>query len=157
MKLSLAVWWSTMVTLLFWNECNTAMLISTRALSFHNVAVVWVSNSMQRATFYVNHMRHRGHERHEYHIKLINWIWIINEVKCITSRIFKRLVSQRFRQPISVDMYHPLNAVAVNSMPPQSNSILDTAGTAYHRKLRSLNQSYLKIWVFEYCTWQNDR
>lgn len=57
----------------------------------------------------------------------------------LTSSMLRRLVSHRFRHPISVDMYHPLKAVAVNWMPPQSNSIPDTAGSAYQRRFRSAN------------------
>lgn len=53
------------------------------------------------------------------------------------------LESHRFRHPISVDIYHPLNDVAVNSIPPQSKSMFDTAGRAYHLRLSSANQSYL--------------
>lgn len=58
--------------------------------------------------------------------------------------MFLRFTSHKFRQPISVDMYHPLNEVAENCIPPQSNNILLTAGNAYHLKLSSLNHSNLK-------------
>lgn len=47
------------------------------------------------------------------------------------------------REPISADMYQPLNGQAVNSRPPISNSILATAGNTYHFKSKSSNQSYL--------------
>lgn len=63
----------------------------------------------------------------------------------LTSVKFLRLTSHRFLQPISVDMYQPLNDVAVNWMPPQSKSILLTAGTAYHLNCISLNHLYLLI------------
>ena len=69
------------------------------------------------------------------------------ECMCIelTSIKFLRFTSHRFLQPISVDIYHPLNAVAVNWMPPQSNIMLDTAGTAYHLKFNSENHLYLLV------------
>lgn len=50
MKLSLAVWWSTMVTLRLWYECKTAILTSTTALSFHNEVGVRVSRFIFKAT-----------------------------------------------------------------------------------------------------------
>lgn len=56
-KLSLAVWWSTIVTLVFWNECKTAIFISTRVLSFHNVEDVFVSRFIRSATVCVFRMR----------------------------------------------------------------------------------------------------
>lgn len=62
----------------------------------------------------------------------------------LTSNMFLRFTSHKFRQPISVDMYHPLNEVAENCIPPQSKSILLTAGNAYHLRLSSLNHSNLK-------------
>jgi len=40
-------------------------------------------------------------------------------------------------------MYQPLNGQPLNSRPPISSSILDTAGRPYHRRHRSLNQSNL--------------
>lgn len=58
-----------------------------------------------------------------------------------TSRILNRLLSQKFLQPTSVPMYQPLKAVPVNSRPPQSILILETAGKAYQRKPRSWNHS----------------
>lgn len=61
----------------------------------------------------------------------------------LTSVKFLRFGSNRFLQPISVDIYQPLNDVAVNWMPPQSNSIFDTAGNAYHLKFNSENHLYL--------------
>lgn len=51
-KLSLAVWWSTMVTLWLWNECKTAIFASTSALSFHSDVGVRVSKSIFIAIFY---------------------------------------------------------------------------------------------------------
>lgn len=68
-------------------------------------------------------------------------------VMCIqlTSIKFLRFTSHKFLQPISVDIYHPLKDVAVNWMPPQSNIIEDTAGTAYHLKFNSENHLYLLI------------
>uniref|UniRef100_A0A182QLU0 Uncharacterized protein n=1 Tax=Anopheles farauti TaxID=69004 RepID=A0A182QLU0_9DIPT len=57
----------------------------------------------------------------------------------LTSSRLRRFASHRLRQPISVDIYHPLKAVAVNWMPPQSNNIDDTIGTAYHRRFSSAN------------------
>lgn len=62
----------------------------------------------------------------------------------LTSKILRRFVSHKLRQPISVDMYQPLKVVAVNCMPPTSNNMLETAGKAYQRKPNSLNQSYLQ-------------
>ena len=40
-------------------------------------------------------------------------------------------------------MYHPLKGQAVNCSPPQSSIILETAGTQYHFKPRSLMPGYL--------------
>lgn len=40
-------------------------------------------------------------------------------------------------------MYQPLKGQALNSRPPISSSILDTAGRPYHFRPRSLNQSNL--------------
>ena len=54
MKLSLAVWWSTIVMLLFWYEYKTAILISTSALSFHNELGFLVSNPILIAIGYEN-------------------------------------------------------------------------------------------------------
>lgn len=54
MKLSLAVWWSTMVTLWLWYECKTAIFTSTSVLSFHSDVGVRVSRSNFWAIFYVN-------------------------------------------------------------------------------------------------------
>lgn len=72
---------------------------------------------------------------------------IFENCMCIqlTSIKFLRFTSHRFLQPISVLIYHPLNDVAVNWMPPQSNIMLDTAGTAYHLKFNSENHLYLLI------------
>lgn len=50
MKFSLAVWWSKIVILRVWNECKTAKLTSTRALSFHKEEVVCVSSFILFAT-----------------------------------------------------------------------------------------------------------
>lgn len=50
-KLSLAVWWSTIVTLWLWNECKTAIFASTSALSFHSDVGVRVSKSIFIAIF----------------------------------------------------------------------------------------------------------
>lgn len=61
-----------------------------------------------------------------------------------TSKILYLFKSQRSRQAISVTMYHPLNGHAVNWSPPQSNNILDTAGTLYHLKPSVSNHLYLK-------------
>jgi hypothetical protein len=55
----------------------------------------------------------------------------------INGSLLYRFVSARFL-PISVLMYQPLKAQAVNSIPPQSNIIEKTAGTGYHFSLRSL-------------------
>ena len=41
-------------------------------------------------------------------------------------------------------MYHPLKGMPGNSSPPQSNSMPETAGRAYHFKPKSKNQSYLE-------------
>lgn len=49
-KLSLAVWWSTMVTLRLWYECSTAIFTSTTALSFHSDVGVRVSKFIFSAT-----------------------------------------------------------------------------------------------------------
>lgn len=54
MKLSLAVWWSTIVTFCFWNEYKTAILISTKALSFHNDVGFRVSNPILMAIGYID-------------------------------------------------------------------------------------------------------
>lgn len=51
-KLSLAVWWSTMVTLWLWYECKTAIFTSTSVLSFHSDVGVRVSRSSFWAIFY---------------------------------------------------------------------------------------------------------
>lgn len=51
MKLSLAVWWSTMVTLWLWYECKTAIFTSTSVLSFHSDVGVRVSRSSFWAIF----------------------------------------------------------------------------------------------------------
>lgn len=58
--------------------------------------------------------------------------------------MFNLCVSHRLRQPISVLMYQPLKGAAVNWMPPQSNIMLETAGSAYHLSPSSSNQSKLK-------------
>lgn len=71
----------------------------------------------------------------------------------LTSNMFLRFTSHKFRQPISVDMYHPLNEVAENCIPPQSKSILLTAGNAYHLRLSSLNHSNLKIRIEHIFKW----
>ena len=44
---------------------------------------------------------------------------------------------------ISVLMYQPLKPQAGYTIPPQSNNMLLTAGTAYHSKPRSSNLGYL--------------
>jgi hypothetical protein len=59
--------------------------------------------------------------------------------------MLRRCASHRFLQPISVLMYHPLKGAAVNSRPPQSNSMLATAGSAYQRRSSFSNQSNLRI------------
>lgn len=61
-----------------------------------------------------------------------------------TSSKFLLYVSHKLRHPISVAMYHPLNAVAVNWTPPQSNSMFETAGRAYHRSPIPPNQLNLR-------------
>lgn len=61
-----------------------------------------------------------------------------------TSNKLRRCVSHRLRQPISVLMYQPLNAVPENWMPPQSNIMPDTAGTEYQRSPNSPNHSILE-------------
>lgn len=60
-----------------------------------------------------------------------------------TSIKLYRLTSHKSLAPISVLMYQPLNGAAVNSNPPQSNTMFETAGTAYHFKLSLANHSYL--------------
>lgn len=65
-------------------------------------------------------------------------------MKFSTSVRFRRFTSHKSRLPISVDMYQPLKAVAVNIIPPQSNIMLETAGSAYQRKPSSSNHSYLE-------------
>ena len=63
---------------------------------------------------------------------------------CLTVRRLYRILSHMSRA-ISVPMYHPLKGIAVNSMPPQSSSIMLTAGTAYHFNPSSSNHGNLFI------------
>ena len=69
---------------------------------------------------------------------------ILHGIMCyLTSTILYLLASQKFLAPISVPIYQPLNGMAGNSRPPQSNAIEDTAGSAYHLRPRSANQGCL--------------
>lgn len=83
-------------------------------------------------------------------------IWFANQISHLaslasqlllarpTSNKFLRYVSHKLRHPISVAMYQPLKAVAVNWTPPQSNSMFETAGRAYQRSSIAPNQSNLQ-------------
>ena len=62
-----------------------------------------------------------------------------------TSVMLYRFTSHKSLDPISVPIYQPLNGAAGNWMPPQSNSMLATAGSAYHFSPSSLNQVKLSI------------
>lgn len=63
----------------------------------------------------------------------------------LTSNTLYLCGSHKFLHPISELMYQPLNGHAVNWIPPQSNSIPDTAGRQYHRRPKSANQSNLRV------------
>lgn len=63
----------------------------------------------------------------------------------LTSNTLYLCGSHKFLHPISELMYQPLNGHAVNWIPPQSNSIPDTAGRQYHRRPKSANQSNLQV------------
>ena len=65
----------------------------------------------------------------------------LNIKRMFTCIMLYLLSSQKSRDPTSVPMYQPLKGAAVYSIPPQSNIMLDTPGTAYHSKPSSLNQS----------------
>lgn len=67
----------------------------------------------------------------------------------LTSKTLYLCGSHKFLHPISELMYQPLNGHAVNWIPPQSNSIPDTAGRQYHRRPKSANQSNLRVgWCY---------
>ncbi|TNN35934.1 hypothetical protein EYF80_053904 [Liparis tanakae] len=66
------------------------------------------------------------------------WSFQSEEVFLVSKAIRKSLT------PISVPMYQPLKGQQVNSRPPISSSMLETAGRLYHFSSRSLNHSYLE-------------
>lgn len=97
MKLSLAVWWSTMVTLWLWYECKTAIFTSTSVLSFHNDVGVRVSKSNFRAIFYNNFQFNSSIQlnwmgqciadiqtkcKSEYNCTRFHWKWF-NQMVCV--------------------------------------------------------------------------
>lgn len=64
------------------------------------------------------------------------------KISYFTGSLLYLLASPRSRAT-SVPMYQPLKGAAGNFIPPISNCMFETAGMAYHRSPRSLNQSYL--------------